>query len=499
MEFDSFYYSPYRVQNEQDDDASITKKHIKELNAKLDTLMASSSSHHPYSEAAIQTMLDSFVKAHDASISNATAAITASTKGAATLNASKVTSSITKLEEAFSAEKQNFATLRQDIQKDNVALLSSLNEHFTKLQANLAMENSVMDELALKTTQPKTKNLQLSQANNEVNQLRFERAVVKSYVSYVHAILLNVLEAHDPILTISVRRHLSDKFRPALGMLSRIEGVSETMVPPKQGGEGLASSSQPPPTSQPQKKKTEHASGSGFKAKGKVTMDDSDEEEETNVKALKRKSREREINLIAKIVKEGEENERRLKEFDMPITPKAFVFHCFLPIAEVPRPDTKVDREFIDYYLEFTQRQYLTWNTQKIITIRVLHPQAAGKYINVKFKVTRGSALSEHAFSIVDPPNLNPHDWIVLHNILLSNPVEYEPIIDHLKRLLVCYILEVAKMDQEITPVLRKKPIILSVGSASDVNKMKMEKIDPVLNYVMFTIQDGKKCLFAFN
>lgn len=135
MEFDSFYYSPYRVQSDEDDDAPVTKKYIKELNDKLDNLMASSSSHHPYSKAAIQTMVDSFVKAHEASISNATVSITASTKvcieatakvdkliqyanifleslqGAAELNASKVTNSITKLEESSAAEKQHFASL----------------------------------------------------------------------------------------------------------------------------------------------------------------------------------------------------------------------------------------------------------------------------------------------------------------------------------------------------------------------------------------------------
>mgnify|MGYP001555973720 CR=1 FL=1 len=43
-------------------------------------------------------------------------------------------------------------------------------------------------------------------------------------------------------------------------------------------------------------------------------MDDSDEEEETIVDALKRNEREREHDLNAKIVKEAEENERRLKE-----------------------------------------------------------------------------------------------------------------------------------------------------------------------------------------
>ncbi|XP_023737738.1 uncharacterized protein LOC111885730 [Lactuca sativa] len=263
LEFDSFYYNPYRVQSDEDDDAPLTKKSCKELNSKLDTLMASSSSHNPNSKSAIQKMLDSFVKAHEASISRAIDAITASTKGAAELNASKVTNSITKLEEEFAAEKKIFVNLRQDIQKDNVALFSSLNERFTKLQDDLAMENSLMHELARKTTQLKTKNLQLSQANNEANQLRSKRDVVKS-----------------------------------------CDGTSETR------GEGRTSLFQPPPTSQPEQQKTEHASGSGPKDKGKgPIVDDNDEEEETIADALKRKAREREIDLNDKIVKEAEERD----------------------------------------------------------------------------------------------------------------------------------------------------------------------------------------------
>ena len=102
--------------------------------------------------------------------------------------------------------------------------------------------------------------------------------------------------------------------------------------------------------------------------------------------------------------------------------------------------------------------------------------------------------MSEHTFYLADLPNLNPHDWIVLHNILLSNPVEYEPIIDHLKRMMVCYILEVAKMDQEVASVLRNKPTILPIGSSSDINKMKMGNIDSKLNSVMFTRGECQKC-----
>lgn len=77
---DTFYYSPYRVQSDEDDDAPMTKKHLKELNENIDNMMVSSSSQDPYTEAAIQGMVDTFVKANEASNSKATAAIEASTK-----------------------------------------------------------------------------------------------------------------------------------------------------------------------------------------------------------------------------------------------------------------------------------------------------------------------------------------------------------------------------------------------------------------------------------
>ncbi|KAL7617901.1 hypothetical protein Lser_V15G04020 [Lactuca serriola] len=89
----------------------------------------------------------------------------------------------------------------------------------------------------------------------------------------------------------------------------------------KKGGEGLTSSSQPPPKSQPpltsqrELQKPEHPLGSSPKGKGKgPIVDENDEEEETIADTLKRKAREREIDLNAKIVKEAEERERRLKE-----------------------------------------------------------------------------------------------------------------------------------------------------------------------------------------
>ncbi|KAL7616414.1 hypothetical protein Lser_V15G03913 [Lactuca serriola] len=181
----------------------------------------------------------------------------------------------------------------------------------------------------------------------------------------------------------------------------------------------------------------------------------------------------------------------------MPLTRKAFIFHAFSNISEVPHPNDELDRELVDFYLEAARPQYLTWSAQKIVNVRVMKPFAVGRFTNVKFKLIRGSARTAHMISLADLPNLNPHDWIVLYNILLTNEAEYGPILDHVKRMLACYIMEVALMDQEVATVFKKKPKVKPVGSASDLNQMQMGKIDSRRNSVMFTRAEGQKCLFA--
>ena len=64
MDFDSIYYSPYRVQSDVDDDVAVTKRHLRELNEMLDKLLSSSSQtpNETYSEVAIKEMLATFVR-----------------------------------------------------------------------------------------------------------------------------------------------------------------------------------------------------------------------------------------------------------------------------------------------------------------------------------------------------------------------------------------------------------------------------------------------------
>lgn len=49
-------------------------------------------------------------------------------------------------------------------------------------------------------------------------------------------------------------------------------------------------------------------------------------------------------------------------QFHMPITRKAFVFHCFESIATIPSPNMKVDKALINFYFTHSKPQYLTWS-----------------------------------------------------------------------------------------------------------------------------------------
>ncbi|KAL7595628.1 hypothetical protein Lser_V15G29607 [Lactuca serriola] len=576
MTFDSVYYSPFQVQSDEEDDGPVTKKHLKELNEKVDLLLASSSNQQSsLSEAALQKIVDAFSRAQHDSVASATAAIDASTKAceAATAKVDKLFSGasillqslqesadatkttlepiVQQLAKFVSTELTSFATLRQSLSDDNSALRASIDERLAKLQEDLAGENSLMDVLASKTTALKVKSTQLSNSQQQLEALRSEREVIKTCVSDVHAALSNILEAHDPILNHSVRRTLAEKLSPAMDLLSKIEGLPSFVSNPKQGGEELKSGSKPPPSSKAthttEPPPTGQASGSGVKDKGKniAEEEDEDEDDETIADMLKRKNSRNVDDDVNRVAREAEEAERKQKEahdllesrktlfpawnrermikeaidtpsilwvgpvisfdcynsvdsqFDMPLTRKAFIFHAFSNIYEVPHPNPEVDRELIEFYLKAARPQYLTWSAQKIVNVRVLKPYTEGRFINVWFKVIRGSARTAHHISLADLLNLNPHDWIVLHNILLTDEAEYGPIIDHLKRMIVCYIMEVALMDQEVAIVFKKKPKIAPVGSASDLNQMKMGKIDPRRNSVMFTRAEGQKCLFT--
>lgn len=272
VEFDTFHQNPFSIHRESDGDAVVTQKHLEALNDKLDSLLTTSqaSSNQAYPEAALRGFFDAFLKEHAAILEKENKAVEDSTnscqqatekvkelitdshlfleslQATAGANASTMNATIVSLTASLQTEKDHFENIRKGIQADNAELQSSINSRLDKHQAELAMENKIMDELAVKTTQLKSQSLKLSQAHKEIDELNYKRTIVKCCVGDVSAMLSKLLEVHDSVLTIIIRGHLAEKLHPGISLLNRIEGVSEAGVPRKQGGE----TTQEPPTTE---------------------------------------------------------------------------------------------------------------------------------------------------------------------------------------------------------------------------------------------------------
>nr|KAJ0188056.1 hypothetical protein LSAT_V11C900503890 [Lactuca sativa] len=325
LEFDSTYFSPYRAQTDDDDDEPVTKRHLKVVNDKLDQLLSSSSS-GAYSDAALKALFSSIIVEHRATLSAIAKAIEASTsqcqqdslvvdvstkeckdataeddklvseahlfldslQAAAAKNAQTVNASVENLQRSLQSERSILEAARQAIEEANETLHANFNERLTQLEAKLAVENRIMDELDRRTAQLKLQTQKLHTANVEINDLKSEREVIRSSSTDVHSILLQLIEAHDPIITITVRHHLADKLRPALDVLSRIEGVPVTGVQPKQGGEKVSKQT-PPSGSKPsaEPKGNETSVSNKDKKKKKISEDDTDNEDDVYVEIPK--------------------------------------------------------------------------------------------------------------------------------------------------------------------------------------------------------------------
>ncbi|CAI9301882.1 unnamed protein product [Lactuca saligna] len=68
---------------------------------------------------------------------------------------------------------------------------------------------------------------------------------------------------------------------------------------------------------------------------------------------------------------------------------------------------------------------------------------------------------------------MNPYDWLSLFYIVAGYVKKYEPIFEHLKRTIMCYILEIEKMDVKISSVQKKRPILKPYEQPEDIQHLK--------------------------
>ncbi|KAL7600247.1 hypothetical protein Lser_V15G21793 [Lactuca serriola] len=280
-EFDSIYYSPYTLPTNDDDEAP-------SIDEKLDNLLYANKSYNDTSAAKVNAFVDSLSK-------------------------------------CIQAEQTKFEVVHSSIQAENTSLISSVNFQFESLNVALAKESSLKEDLARQASTIEVQKVQLAQAEKEISLLKTERVFFHSCVGDIKDMLTSLLGAHDPILTLTIRNHLTSKLLLALALLHETKGVSEKFISPKQGGEGAQPKvtvkteieSPQPKVDVTTKPKGNEASGSGSQAKGIDNDSTEEEEEETITEALKRKKN-RELDEALRIAREAEERERRNKEEEKP-------------------------------------------------------------------------------------------------------------------------------------------------------------------------------------
>ncbi|CAI9294355.1 unnamed protein product [Lactuca saligna] len=100
---------------------------------------------------------------------------------------------------------------------------------------------------------------------------------------------------------------------------------------------------------------------------------------------------------------------------------------------------------------------------------------------------------------MADLPFMNPYDWILLFNIVAKDVTKYEPIFNHLKRMLKCYILEIGKTNIEIASILNNRPIMKPFEEPEDIQDLPSGVIDEEYRSIVYKKKEGgvlKNCKF---
>ncbi|CAI9284336.1 unnamed protein product [Lactuca saligna] len=102
---------------------------------------------------------------------------------AAKKNAQTVNASMDNLQRSLQSERSNLKATCQAIEAANASLHANVNDRLTQLEAELAVENRIMDELDRRTSQLKMQNYKLRTASAELNDLKLEKEGNEASVS----------------------------------------------------------------------------------------------------------------------------------------------------------------------------------------------------------------------------------------------------------------------------------------------------------------------------
>lgn len=87
-------------------------------------------------------------------------------------------------------------------------------------------------------------------------------------------------------------------------------------------------------------------------------------------------------------------------QFDFPITPRAFLFHCFEKIEKSLISDNEVNQKLFSVYLMYGKPQYKSWSLKNISNVKVKSLVQTLEFLNIQFKGFRGANHVVNQFTL---------------------------------------------------------------------------------------------------
>ncbi|CAI9295671.1 unnamed protein product [Lactuca saligna] len=154
--------------------------------------------------------------------------------------------------------------------------------------------------------------------------------------------------------------------------------------------------------------------------------------------------------------------------------------------------DGSVNQKLFSFYLKYAKAQYKYQSLKKISVVNVKSSVQTEDFLNIQFKGFGGANHIMDEFTLEDLPFMNPYDWISLLNLVMKDEKKYAPIVAHLKRIIIFYILDIANLDVEIASVLKKRPILKPKEQPKDIQKMGVGIIQKEHCIIVYNRKQGE-------
>ncbi|KAI3739303.1 hypothetical protein L2E82_29706 [Cichorium intybus] len=167
-----------------------------------------------------------------------------------------------------------------------------------------------------------------------------------------------------------------------------------------------------------------------------------------------------------------ETKSRISRQLDLPYNPKTFAFLQFE--RNVPKEKlTDFKKRKVTFHAKFIQGPNYVWSEKKIVKIiSIKEGETFVGFKNIDFFVLRGINEDDSRFSIADFPIMNPHDFIVLLDLLKYSSRNEAKSISVFTDAFKPYLLLLQELHDEIGQVVNKPWGVVFKGLSSDSETM---------------------------